>query len=199
MRNTAAGALVLALARAGTRRLCAVHLVYVDAEGRPVEAWHGAKHNKNTEGGEGGAIGAVGVLGVIEGAAGVHVAEGLADVLSVHARQLEPAVAMLGTATYRNLDVGRWLASFPQVWIWADPGRPGQDAAAALGLNIAIAGGRAVVRQQGDGLDPGEAGAPFGDVEDVELRRYTADLERDGFASWEAARVASIMLERRDV
>ena len=195
-RNTAAGALVLALARAGTRRLCAVHLVYVDAEGRPVPAWGGAEHNKNTDG---GAVGAVGVLGALRGAAGVHVAEGLADMLAIHARHLEPAVAMLGTATYRNRDVARWLASFPQVWIWADPGRPGQDAAAALGHNATVEGGRAVVRQLGSGLDPGEAGAPLGDVDADELRRYTADLERDGYASWDAARVASIMVERRDV
>lgn len=196
----AAGALVLALARAGTRQLCAAHLVYVDADGHPVPAWPGGG-DKNTEAGgvQGAAVGAVGVLGVLDNALGVNVAEGLADCLAIHARDPWPTVAILGTSGYRNLDVGRWLAGFADGRIWADPGTPGQAAARALGQSINFFGGRVQLVQTGGDADPGAAGAELSRIDTDELKRYADDLVLDGYPPHDAERAASVMLNGTEV
>ena len=197
-RNSAVGALALALAKAGSKRLVAVHLCYVeDGDGKPVPAWSGGP-NKNTEAGGADAGGAVGVLGALNGAVGLNVAEGLADALALASRDPQPAVVMAGTANHRNLDVARWLAGIGHVRIWADPGAPGHDAALVLSQRVTVMGGTASVVRPGGGGDPGAAGAPFGRIDLDELKRFAADLELDGHPAFDAERVASCILERGD-
>ena len=192
--DAAVGALVLALTKAGSKRLVGVHLVYVNAAGKPVPAWNGADKNKNTEGTVGEAVG---VLGALDGATGINVTEGLADTLAIASRDPQPTVAMMGTHNHRNADVARWLAGRGHVRIWADPRKPGQDAARDLNRGILYMGGSASIVQPGEDHDPGASGGPFGVVDMDELGRYAGDLVRDGYPSWDAERLASTMITER--
>ena len=104
---------------------------------------------------------------------------------------------MTGTHNHRNADVARWLAGRGHVRIWADPRKPGEDAARDLNRGILYMGGSSSIVRPGADHDPGESGANFGVLDMDELRRYAGDLVRDGYSDWDAERLASTMITER--
>ena len=182
-----AGAVVAALAPPGAGRVSGVHLVHVDADGAPALDRPGGLTKRS----HGHLAGAICVIGLLDDSGPVHVAEGLADALAIAARDVWPAVAMVGVAAHRHEDLTRWLAARDHVHVWPDQGAEGQAAAQLLARRVVGFGGSASLeRVGGSAADPAAAAGPFAPV-DVDARlAYVHGLVRDGLPLWEAQRVA---------
>ena len=177
-----------------------VHLVNIDAKGAPALDRRDAKDGPLNKRSYGPSTGAVAVLGdprPIE-AAGVHVAEGLADALALASRFLDTAVAICGTSgmmgASQNTAFLQWLASIGCPGVWEDQDGPGKAAAATLARALARhchPDRLPQLHRVSHGGDPAAAAAAFQPLPAVELRDLASDLQANGLPSWEAWRQAS--------
>jgi 5S rRNA maturation endonuclease (ribonuclease M5) len=156
--------------------LAAVHLVSIDAEGRPAldrPADHVAREGKPSQGLSkrfyGSTTGTVVILGcpiLEEVTASVRIIEGLADGLALAARFEGPVIAGIGTPARLAKDAAivAWLAKAPHgVVIHADADEPGQKAARSLRRALQDAGisVRVVLPPEGMGKDSADITYPM--------------------------------------
>ena len=193
--------------------LAAVHLVSIDAEGRPAldrPADHVGREGKPSQGRSkrfyGSTTGTVVILGcpiLEEATASVRIIEGLADGLALASRFEGPVIAGIGTPARLAKDAAivAWLAKAPHgVVIHADADEPGQKAARSLRRALQGAGTsvRAVLPPEGMGKDSADiAGSnPFPPLsESWPDCAKTLQEMHPSWPRWEVARQASIATE----
>ena len=122
-------------------------------------------------------------------------AEGLDDALALAARLPWPAVSAGSRGGFFDLDLARWLPSLSAGRCVAHTGRGGHrgrphpDAPrrpASAGCRVSSA--------SSNGTTPAEAGGPFAPLDAAAVESSAADLERGGLPTWEARRLASVIL-----
>ena len=183
----------------------AVHLVAIDAQGKP------SIDRKEAEGGipkrdHGPVQGAVFLIGnpaISQTQKPVRICEGMADALSLGARFEGPILAGFSTPARLARDevLVQALAAAPYgIVIHADAdgeGGPGPRAAAALRLAIKVRGGTARAVTVRDGKDPADQSRqmPFEDLPET-WADYAQTLRRmcPTWPRWEIARVSAIAI-----
>ena len=170
----------------------AVELIHIDKDGAP------ALDRPESSGGRskrtfGTRTGALCVLGEPrpEFSVGLILAEGIADALSLAARETDTVAAVGGTSGMATGDLDGYVGRFDRVKIVADSDKAGISAARAIRRRLGPQRVKAVTINGAD--DPADAAANEGipDVEDLEpVREFTADLRGEGLPTWEAARQA---------
>ena len=133
-----------------------VQLVHVGPDGEPRKDRGGCGKRSH-----GTMAAAVAVIGAPLWRAGcVHVAEGVADVLAIAAREDGAALAVGGTAGFRSLAPDLAALAVP-VAVWPDGDTPGRIAASGLVLNLQVRGAAAVLADVPPGRDPAAMAGPF--------------------------------------
>ena len=121
-------------------------------------------------------------------------AEGLDDALALAARLPWPAVSAGGRGGFFDVDLARWLPSLSAVDVWSTLDEAGIEAARTLTRRVARLGGVSGIKRLGAGTTPAEAGGPFAPLDAAAVESSAADLERGGLPTWEARRLASVIL-----
>ena len=170
----------------------AVELISVDDRGEP------ALDRPKTDGGRskrtyGSRTGALCLLGEPRPkvAAGLVLAEGIADALSLAARETDTVAALGGTSGMLTGELDSYFEGFQRIKVVADSDKAGIAAARAIRRRLGTERLRAVTIGNAD--DPADAAAIEGisEIEDLEpIREFAADLRNEGLPSWEAARQA---------
>ena len=173
-------------------RPCAVELISVDENGKP------AMDRPKTSGGRskrtyGTRSGALCLLGEPrpEVAAGLVLAEGIADALSIAARETDTVAALGGTSGMVTGELDGYFEGFRRIKVVADSDKAGMAAARAIRRRLGTERVRAVTIVNAD--DPADAAAIEGipNIDDLEpVREFAADLKDEGLPGWEAARQA---------
>ena len=186
------GGLLAAFAPPGQLEPSGVQLVSVDVDGRPAPDIDGPDGLVMRS--IGAMRGAVCVLGRPAADRGVNVAEGLDDALALAARLPWPAVSAGGRGGFFDLDLARWLPSLSAVDVWPTLDEAGIEAARTLTRRVARLGGVSGIKRVVNGTTPADAGGPFAPLDAAAVESYAADLERGGLPTWEARRLASVIL-----
>ena len=170
----------------------AVELISIDQVGAPAldrPEGRGGR-SKRTFGARTGALCVMGEPRP-EFSVGLILAEGIADALSLAARETDTVAAVGGTSGMATGDLDGYVGRFDRVKIVADSDKAGISAARAIRRRLGPKRVKAVTINGAD--DPADAAANEGipDVEDLEpVREFTADLRGEGIPTWEAARQA---------
>ena len=108
--------------------------------------------------------------------------------LALHVRWMDAVAAVYRLAASLYPDVGglRSHAEFHR--------RGRIDAAITLTRRVARLGGVSGIKRVGAGTTPADAGGPFAPLDAAALESSAADLERGGLPTWEARRLASVIL-----
>ena len=186
------GGLLAAFAPPGQLEPSGVQLVSVDVDGRPAPDIDGPDGLAMRS--IGAMRGAVCVLGRPAADGGVNVAEGLDDALALAARLPWPAVSAGGRGGFFDVDLARWLPSLSAVDVWPTLDEAGIEAARTLTRRVARLGGVSGIQRVVNGTTPAEAGGPFAPLDAAAVESSAADLERGGLPTWEARRLASVIL-----
>lgn len=170
----------------------AVELINVDNDGAP------ALDRPENKGGRskrtfGTRTGALCLLGEPRPdlSAGVVLAEGIADALSLAARDTDTVAAVGGTSGMATGDLDEYLEAFHRIKVVADSDKAGIAAARAIRRRLGPQKVRAVTIHGAE--DPADAAAGEGipNVDDLQpVRDFAADLRDEGLPAWEAARQA---------
>ena len=78
--------------------------------------------------------------------------------------------------------------------MWPTLDEAGIEAARTLTRRVARLGGVSGIQRVGAGTTPADAGGPFAPLDAAALESSAADLERSGLPTWEARRLASVIL-----
>ena len=170
----------------------AVELISVDGSGAPAFDRPEDKggRSKRTYGIRTGALCLLGEPRP-EVAAGLVLAEGIADALSLAARETDTVAALGGTSGMATGDLDGYFQGFHRIKVVADSDIAGVAGARAIRRRLGSQRVRAVTIGNAD--DPADAAAIEGipDIEDLEpIREFAADLRDEGLPGWEAARQA---------
>jgi hypothetical protein len=169
-----------------------VELISVDGNGAPAFDRPESKggRSKRTYGIRTGALCLLGEPRP-EVAAGVVLAEGIADALSLAARETDTVAALGGTSGMVTGELDSYIQGFHRIKVVADSDKAGIAAARAIRRRLGSQRVRAVII--GNAADAADAAAIEGipDIEDLgAVREFAADLKGEGLPGWEAARQA---------
>ena len=78
--------------------------------------------------------------------------------------------------------------------MWPTLDEAGFEAARTLTRRVARLGGVSGIQRVGAGTTPADAGGPFAPLDAAAVESSAADLERGGLPTWEARRLASVIL-----
>ena len=170
----------------------AVELISVDRNGAPAldRPENKGGRSKRTFGARTGALCLLGEPRT-EHSPGIILSEGIADALSLAARDTDTVAAVGGTTGMATGDLDEYLEAFQRIKVVADSDKAGIAAARAIRRRLGRQKVRAVTINGAE--DPADAAAGEGipNVDDLEpVRDFAADLRDEGLPAWEAARQA---------
>lgn len=170
----------------------AVELINVDRDGAPAldRPENKGGRSKRTFGTRTGALCLLGEPRP-ELSAGLVLSEGIADALSLAARDTDTVAAVGGTSGMATGDLDGYLEAFHRIKVVADSDKAGIAAARAIRRRLGAKKVRAVTINGAEDPADAAAGEGIADIDDLEpVRDFASDLRGEGLPAWEAARQA---------